>query len=181
MYKGEGNMFRVDRLIYILTAAIALFILENAAACAASNEVMAVQKVPDQSYVAEVSRAFDDAVVITVRYISKTSTYGSIRPDINIDLDRYWTSELKSRCLDKCVISEKWLFSYLSAALPSSGCLTMLSTYVEFEFPAQKNLRFYIDHAGYCIYVPSTKKSYFSKIRFNDAIKSGWGEGLRGM
>lgn len=42
-------MFRVDRLIYILTAAIALFILENAAACAASNEVMAVQKVPDQA------------------------------------------------------------------------------------------------------------------------------------
>ena len=57
----------------------------------------------------------------------------------------------------------------------------MLSTYVEFTVPDGTDFRIYIDHAGQCLYVPSIKKYYFSKIRFNEVIRNSWGDDLRGM
>lgn len=134
---------------------------------------------PDKSYVAKINSVFQDASIISIRYFSKTRTYPS--DTLSLDLDKYWSFEIKSNCVSNCHVSEEWLYLFLTNSIPSSKCPTMLSTFVEFEFLDKENFRIYIDHAGHCLYAPYFQKYYFSEASFNDVIKTTWGETLRGM
>jgi len=149
------------------------------ASCAASNEIVLEDTKSNGEFTSLLNDVFQNASVITIRYLSKNRTYPS--EVLDLDLDKYWNFELKSNCVGSCLKSEEWLYHFLSESLPSSECTAMLSTYVEFELPERENFRIYTDHGGHCIYVPHANNTFFSKRRFNDAIKSAWGNQLRGM
>lgn len=161
-----------------------LMLLLVCACCVSSNsiaggKVQLLDESPDSFYIATIKSAFDSASSITVRYMSKTRTYPSSKT--SIDMDNYWSFEVATNCAKNCKNSEDWLHRFLNGVVPSTECPAILSTLVEFNIVGSENIRVYVDHAGYCIYLPQNKKFYFSKYRFNNAIKSAWGQELRGM
>lgn len=145
----------------------------------AGGEVRLLDKEPDHSYFTAINTAFDSASSIKVRYMSKTRTYPF--KEFTPDLDKFWSFELTAKCSSDCKKSEEWLYKFLNGVVPSTECPAMLSTLVEFNALGSESFRIYVDHAGHCIYLPRNDKYYFSKYRFNDAIKSTWGQGVRGM
>lgn len=169
------------KLKAILSSSVLFFLCVGFASLegVAEGEVRLLDKAPDQSYFTVINSAFDSASSIKVRYMSKARTYPF--KEFTPDLDKFWSFELTANCSSDCKKSEEWLYKFLNGVVPSTECPTILSTLIEFNALGSESFRIYVDHVGHCMYFPSTRKYYFSEHRFNDAIKSSWGKGVRGM